>query len=365
MRIFIRADASKEIGTGHLMRCLSLSEELSLFCFNIVFVCREITEHLRKIVERKGFGILKLNCSYPAGSIEDAEQTIAQLVNEFGVLKDDWFIIDSYNIDFVWEREVKNSCCKMVVIDDLANRKHDCHVLIDTNLHENNQMKYDGLLLDSTVRLIGPEYSLLRNEFKEVLNSAVHYSSRSNIETIFVCFGGTDPTSETLRVVNVLHTMLKGSSLKVNVVVGESNTDKAVLQEICGESENLNLFVQPPSIARIMIESDLAICSGGSLTWERYCMGLPGLIITVADNQVSIALQCEQFGVDHYLGKSSEITELEISKALRNLLYDVVDLEGRRIKARSVVDGLGVSRVVKMLLKGWTDADESALAGTQ
>ncbi|CAH1223793.1 UDP-2,4-diacetamido-2,4,6-trideoxy-beta-L-altropyranose hydrolase [Paenibacillus sp. JJ-223] len=351
MRIFIRADASKSIGTGHLMRCLSLCEELSRYSESIIFLFKELTEYLKESIMKKGFRLLQLVSTYPSGSEEDAEQTIAQLFDKFGSVENDWIIIDNYCIDHVWERKVKALFRKTIIIDDLANREHDCDVLIDTNLHEGNETKYDGLLQNDTLKLLGPKYALLRSEFKETIKNIDFFEYKSKVERIFVCFGGTDPTSETLKVVNVLSSLATRKNFIVNIVVGESNTDIKLIDKKCDEIEKFNLFVQPKSIAAIMGDSDIAICSGGSLTWERYCMGLPGLIVTVAENQVSIAKQCERIGIDNYLGKSSEITETSLLECIEGTLNEEFGIIERKNKARSIVDGLGVTRVANILFE--------------
>lgn len=357
-RVFVRADASASLGTGHIIRCLSLCNELENFVEEIIFVYYTLTDFLKEEIKRRKYTLEKVDSDYPSGSLENAEDLIQKVSNIKGTTQDDLLIIDHYEIGEIWENKVNPFFKKIVVIDDLANRSHYCDFLLDTNFHEMNEKRYLTLLPSNTVKLFGPKYSLLREEFRTLRYSEeFRINKNPNEIRIFVCFGGTDPTQETLKVLQVLDDVKGIKNVKkfsVVTVMGASNPMIEQVKEQYGNKENFKILVQPDSIGKEMLKSDLGICSGGSLTWERYCMGLPALSIAVAKNQVQIAEYGELLGIDEYLGESSSVSSTELKERLLKIMNYTSDVwTSRSEKAIKIVDGLGVKRVCdRIRMKG-------------
>ena len=217
MRIVFRVDASNRIGTGHVMRCLTLANELKLNDVDVEFVTRETEENLSDFISSKGYKvhILKPNgttneeyCFHSAwlesSWQNDVEETISVTQGA------DWLIVDHYAIDERWEKKIRPHVKKIMLIDDLADRKHDCDLLLDQNYYQDMQTRYDGLC--SAQKLLGPNYALLRPEFKE-LRKAI--KPRSEIRRILISFGGVDADDYTLKSLE----QLKDFAGEVDVVV--------------------------------------------------------------------------------------------------------------------------------------------------
>jgi UDP-2,4-diacetamido-2,4,6-trideoxy-beta-L-altropyranose hydrolase len=188
-KILIRTDASVQIGTGHVMRCLTLADELRGRGAEVIFVCREFDGNLCGYIEEKGYIVHRLPVS---DATEQGDQNIeiglkhtawlgadcqtdVEQVEE--IIKDlesppDWLVVDHYALDERWEECLRSYCKKIMVIDDLADRPHNCDLLLDQNFYENLESRYDGLVPPQCKKFLGPKYALLRPEFRESVPSA-------------------------------------------------------------------------------------------------------------------------------------------------------------------------------------------------
>ncbi len=351
MRIFIRADASERIGTGHVMRCLTLADQIIKHNSKIefVFLYRTMPEHLHKVIINKNFVSLKIQSFYEVGSLEDAGYVVDKIATHFKICESDWLIIDHYQIDSIWESAMGKLIRNILVIDDLANRMHQCTVLLDSNLYANYESRYDQRVPHTTLQLLGPKFALLREEFLLTRNSLPQRDS-GTIQNVLICFGGTDPTNETFKVLSALEPLLNGLfKFTITTVVGKANSNVNQIQNMCESIPGALLLVQPESMAMEMAKSDLAICSGGTLTWERYCMGLPGVTIAVADNQIEVAKTGHDMGIDLFLGESKSVLEKDIRSAFLKLLNDSERVRKASKLAMDVIDGRGTGRVAQLL----------------
>ncbi|WP_340005373.1 UDP-2,4-diacetamido-2,4,6-trideoxy-beta-L-altropyranose hydrolase [Paenibacillus sp. FSL K6-0276] len=347
MRYFIRADASEHLGTGHIMRCLSLSVELIRKKHTVVFVCRLLHPYLRILITNQGCDILEIESKEPVGSTEESEYVVSLIKKEYAINQTDWIIVDHYSISYSYESILRNLFSNILVIDDLADRRHDCDMLLDTNLNNGNE-KYNKLVASSVTQLIGPKYALLRQEFLDE-RSNINDKFPEHIQSIFVCFGGTDPSNETLKTIKALEPVLNDIT-KVKIVLGRTNPHVEELINLFENNSKLEFLIQPSSIAQEMVSCDMAICAGGSMTWERYCMGLPAIVIAIADNQIEVANYGQSIGIDKYIGVSSLVTEADITRSIRQLVHPATWLREARELAMESVDGNGVSRVVNYLI---------------
>ncbi|MNW44050.1 UDP-2,4-diacetamido-2,4,6-trideoxy-beta-L-altropyranose hydrolase [compost metagenome] len=352
MRVFIRADASEVIGTGHVVRCLTLADELIKHTKEIVFIYRQMPDHLVACIKNKGFSLLKCSFNYKVGSIEDAQDTALLIQSQYKITIEDWLIVDHYSIDHVWESIIEKMIKNLMVIDDLANRKHECKLLLDTSLCDHPEHRYFGLVSPSTKQLLGPKYALLRDEFIKVRSHMTSrtYNSMNNIN-ILVCFGGTDPTNETWKVINSLTPLvINDNKYEITVILGQANPNIQNIQENCNTLESIKVLVQPPSMALEMFKADIAICGGGTMTWERYCMGLPALVIAIAANQIGIAEQGEKWKLDKYLGESKFVSDELIRNELEVALRSPQKLKSSSYIAMELVDGKGATRIADILI---------------
>ncbi|HEK9103241.1 UDP-2,4-diacetamido-2,4,6-trideoxy-beta-L-altropyranose hydrolase [Bacillus cereus] len=359
MSIFIRVDASIEIGTGHVMRCLTLAEELKNRGHQVAFISRELNGHMCNFIKSKGYTVYMLpkmklvnnNCNtahahWLQTSWEiDAQQTINIISQNISPV--DWLIVDHYALDKKWEEKLKEFTQYIMVIDDLADRLHMCDVLLDQNYYTNIDQRYTKLLPKNCIKLLGPKYALLRTEF---LKERKNVRKRTgNLKTVLIFFGGSDPTNETSKVIKTLEA-LDCTQLLIHVVVGQANPQKDFIQNLCKKHSNMTFHYNIDYMSRLMNEADLAICAGGSTTWERYCLGLPALLISVAYNQIEICKAVGNLGIDFYIGNSEKIYEKDICNAIEIVRSGNFNLEVSSKKALEIVDGFGKTRVVSEIL---------------
>lgn len=354
MRIFIRADASEIIGTGHVMRCLTLANQITRHhsYIDVIFIYSSMPDHLHEVITDKNYVGINIQSSYEIGSLEDAGYVADKLATKFIINESDWLIIDHYQIDSTWESVLGKLIANILVIDDLANRMHRCNVLLDPNLYDNYETRYDELVPQNTLKLLGPKFTLLREEFSLTRNSQLHRET-SAIQRILICFGGTDPTNETIKVLAAIEPLLIGSfNFEVTVIAGKANPNISAIRAKCEKTPGTELLIQPESMALEMAKSDLAICSGGTLTWERYCMGLPAVTIAIADNQIQVAKTGQDMGIDLFLGESKAVLEKDIRSGLFKLLNDTEHVRKASKLAMEVIDGRGTERVAELLFPG-------------
>jgi UDP-2,4-diacetamido-2,4,6-trideoxy-beta-L-altropyranose hydrolase len=356
--IVFRVDSSVRIGSGHLMRCRTLAEELKQRGAEVHFICRRHSGNLIELL-RETFPLHELppppvdtqNASdedYAAwlgvSQVQDAADTIAALQGE----RPDWLIVDHYSLDKSWETALRPHIGRIMVIDDLANRAHDCDLLLDQNLYADMETRYTDLVPSHCQLLLGPKYALLRPEFREARKNL--RTRDGTVKRILVFFGGTDPTNETAKVIQALK--LLELDCTVDVVVGGSNPHKARIKQACADLGHFNYHEQINNMAELMAQADLAIGAGGSATWERCCLGVPTLVTAIAENQKKIceALHAKEavYFTTNNIELSQELIEYLLGKTdlLKHIAYSASALTDGRGSARvaaSVVDVLQIT----------------------
>ncbi|MFC1831313.1 UDP-2,4-diacetamido-2,4,6-trideoxy-beta-L-altropyranose hydrolase [Thermodesulfobacteriota bacterium] len=348
--VAIRADASSKIGTGHFMRCFALAEFLKQQDIRVCFVSRELPKHLMSMLKSRNFEIASLDNTDNSSTTDnldhshwlgasqeyDAQATI-ELLSDTNW---DWLIIDHYAIDFHWESLLRDSVDKIFVIDDIADRKHDCDILLDQNFYSNMESRYIGKVPEHCRLMLGPNYALLREEFRKLRKQT--NPRRGPIKRILVFFGGVDFHNFTGLTIQILSN-IDSYDIHVDVVIGEQHPCSNEILTACLQ-HGFHCHVQTNRMAKLMASSDLSIGAGGSASWERCCLGLPALIASVADNQIDIALSLEKIGASIYLGSRKQATKIRIQNCIMDLLNDRQKLEVLSKEAYALVDGRGVHR---------------------
>lgn len=320
MLAVIRADASTSIGSGHVMRCLTLAHRLKKEKnVKVVFVMRVLPGNLISVVEKQGFEVLKLPPANQKYSLNgyglwltvpmdvDAQQTIEILqhyLQEHGCDVVDRLIVDSYALDERWEQALRPYCKEIMVIDDLANRRHDCDILLDQNFYLNKDVRYAGLVPEHCKMLLGPEHALLREEFYEAKK---HLRKRDcTIKNILVFYGGSDLTNETEKAIKALVQLHdEGYNFTVDIITGVSNSRREKIKKICSKYHFFHYYCQVSNMGEFMNKADLMLGAGGSTTWERLYMELPALVTAVAENQVKCCEECGKAGLIDYVGPAN------------------------------------------------------------
>ena len=356
MKIVVRADASLTMGSGHIMRCLTLADGLKQQGHDISFICRQHDGHLADLIGQKGFAVQLLAKSKTADFIKQhvhSEWLGASESDDFAeckpilqALKPDWLIIDHYAIGKNWEQQAKRLLpnLKILAIDDLADRTHDCEILLDQNFGRKNE-DYQPLVPSDCQRLLGTRYTLLRDEFASW--RAMSLNRRKSVQppnNILVNLGGVDNDNVTLKILQSLNTFVQQSTqaFNVTVVMGKTAPHIVRIQDFAKQANfPCHVIVNANNMAELMANADLAIGAAGSTTWERCCLGLPMVLIVLADNQQVIAKALADKNVVKVVTDMAALDE-----QLPRLLSEIAD-NYKKFSRQSakLVDGQGAKRV--------------------
>ena len=346
MQVVFRTDSSTQIGSGHLMRCLTLATALREKGANCAFICRSHPNNLTSLVRQKGFTVYELpQGTEPRSSDDlgvplevDAQQTQA-ILGELGLV--DWLVVDHYGIDASWEQSLRPWVKRIFVIDDLANRPHDCDVLLDQN-YTPQQNRYDGLVPPQCSLLLGPQYALLRSEFIAA-REKLEREGRPPFDPrkVLVFFGGVDANNHTTKALEILYSM---GEFAPEVVIGAGcpHQDQVMVQ--MKHFPEGQLHVQTDKMAEIMLRCSWYFGAGGSVTWERMCLGLTGIILPITGDQVEFSEALHQEGLQRRL---NSLCLEEVKAAYTDFVCPQVSRLSQRCS--QLVPGHGVSLVVDKL----------------
>lgn len=404
MRIVIRVDSSHEIGTGHVMRCLSLANGLRQMsatslkrgksagsATEVIFCCRDLTGNINSVIVQGGFKLIVVGSSsedasvvreghdaisvgskeestsnqsmyshwLPVSEEKDAEEFIASID---GTLDEEVFqnrskidilIVDHYGLALAWEKKVRSYCEKLIVIDDLV-RSHDPDVLIDqTYMREPDE--YHSVNDFSGQVLAGTDFAMLRPEFNQIregVDWGVLFNQydiqKSEQHRLLIAMGGVDSPNATLRVLEALSKAELSWVREIDVVLSEAAPHYDQVRRFVGELERASPAVRLISftkdMAKLMKSASIAIGAPGTTTWERACMGLPSILIPIAENQLGIASIFKKADISKIINLEDIATLLLPSlKSIRN------DWANNSRKNLKVCDGLGVGRICQFL----------------
>lgn len=343
LQIAFRLDASFDIGTGHLMRCLTLATQLRALGVKVAFIVREAKGDRSDYIEQvSGFPLYRIPKNLPKDWQADAQWVMKQLETTV-----DWLVVDHYGLDREWETTLRNRARRIMVIDDLANRHHDCDLLLDQNFYENFERRYENLIPDSSNTFLGPRYALLRPEFETWRRRLEPRDGL--VKKILISYGGSDPTGETLKALNALKPLVH-TGLEVSVVIGGANPRNQDIKAMAAGMQNTTVYLHVDNMAELMARADLALGACGSTTWERCSLGLPSMITTVADNQLEAARYLEKHHYHYYLGHFDSVTPEAISTKLSEIPESQDAYLEQSQKCYALVDGIGTQRVSEALL---------------
>jgi UDP-2,4-diacetamido-2,4,6-trideoxy-beta-L-altropyranose hydrolase len=354
MKIAFRVDASPLIGTGHLVRCLTLANALSAAGAEIRVVCRHITDSMAQLVRGMGHALVILPYSavpsdgrphaawLGTSEAEDARATTKALADYSW----DWLVVDHYALSAEWEHALRPLARRVLAIDDLADRRHACDTLLDQNLQPDNGNRYGELLPPRCRTLLGPTYALLRPEFR----TAVSRDRPSETCRLNIFFGGIDAAGMTLRALNELASSLTGG-IAADVVVGQDSPHLSAIRARCAELK-ATLHVQSGEMARLFAAADIGVGAGGATSWERCRVGLPTVVVSVAENQRSGCQALHDRGAIIWLGAVSALRPGSIRDAMGTLAGDAAARLEMARRGQILVDGRGTERVMLHMMRG-------------
>lgn len=345
IKTIIRSDASIFIGSGHIMRCLVLADAMVKSGHDVIFACRVQEGNLINYIESKGFQVLHLpkassriipkhSADYQAW-LQVPWQSDAHEFIELVVVAD-LVITDHYAIDSLWQGLVKKSLgCAILAIDDL-NRTHDCDLIVDQNLWPDIATRYQG---SPGFKLLGPKYALLKESFRELKNQVIPPKNQ-----VLAFFGGSDLTMECMK---LLKAALNESPLPFHLKIVAGRSNKAY-RELLSMSASTDISVEKfiDNFDLELKQSNYVIGASGVSNWERFCLGIPSSIVSVADNQKALSQYLSDIGSVRYLGDSDDTSINSYVDELRYLASYWPNVTPMKPIS---VDGLGISRIVKKI----------------
>jgi UDP-2,4-diacetamido-2,4,6-trideoxy-beta-L-altropyranose hydrolase len=328
-----RADASPEIGGGHVMRCLTLADALSERGWRCGFACNEETLSVTPALAAS---------SHPARAPED--------LNAAWPEDCDLLVVDHYGLAETFEGPCRPWAKRILTIDDLADRSHDCDILLDQTFGRRPE-DYDGLVPSNCLILTGSTYALLRPQFAEARPAALSRRRKNKKNaplSILVAMGGSDPDNVTSLVLEGLK--ISGIAASVEVVLGPAAPYlEAVRAQAASMRPPVRVRVGVNDMASLMADADLAIGAVGTTSWERCCLGLPSAVMVIADNQRLIGENLQQAGATLALGQLPDVDAQAIANAVSRLCADSDSLLRMSQAAAAICDGEGARRVSKIL----------------
>ena len=371
MKVAFRADASLQMGSGHVMRCLTLADALNAQGADCHFISREHPGHLLEVIRQRGHKVNSLvaHAQYAQAAIKnivnqtsilqqepahaawlgstwqtDAQETAAILAN----LQPDWLVVDHYALDKRWEEALAPHYRKLLVIDDLADRPHRCDMLLDQNLGRQPE-HYARWVPAHCQVLTGPQYALLRPEFAALrLYSLQRRQAQPALRQLLITMGGVDQPNATGQVLQALKTCALPANCCITVVMGLTAPWLQNVQELSAQMPwPTEVVVNVSDMAQRMADSDLAIGAAGSTSWERCCLGLPTLMVVLADNQQDGAQALETAHAARLIGAVSDIAT-QLPQAIPELIDSKHQLP-MSLAASAITDGQGVEKILQTM----------------
>jgi UDP-2,4-diacetamido-2,4,6-trideoxy-beta-L-altropyranose hydrolase len=340
MKVLIRTDASPQIGSGHLVRCLTLADALAARGAHVELACKALPPALAMEAQTHSAQL-----RYLPDSLDDAADAAA-LIAAVGNATFDWLVIDHYRLGLTFEHQAGQVARRRMVIDDLA-RPHDADILLDQNLLPNAAARYAGKVPAHCQMLLGPQYALLRQPFMAARRTLP--PSRGPLRRVLVFYGGVDAGNETAKALAALADE-QFADLAVDIVLGGANPHIAALQAAHGVRAQWQFHVQTQDMAGLMARADLFLGAGGTVQLERFCLGLPGIVTAVADNQVEAAQWAQKCGLADYLGSAKDVDPAKVSVALRRWKYTSHEAWNLICKKISSLEVGGSDAVAQLLL---------------
>lgn len=358
MKIVFRTDASIQIGTGHVMRCLTLADALRLEGADCIFICRAHTGNLLDLIRQHGHQVVELNYRESINTPSTTPVHAAWLGSDWatdasdtqkaiGSQPVDWLVADHYALDQRWEQSVRSYCQRLMVIDDLADRPHDCDLLLDQNLGRIAE-DYKQLIPSTATVLIGPRYALLRPEFSALREESLARRAKPQLKHILITMGGVDKTNATGEVLNALRHSVLPQRLRITVVMGRHapwlEHVKATAQGMPYPTE---VLVNVNHMAQLMTDSDLVIGAAGGTAWERCSLGIPSLVTPMAENQREGTEALQKSGATLTFHSSHDIPTLIESSLLSGKQPRL--LKQLSVAAAAITNGNGAALVIQKL----------------
>lgn len=365
MNVTFRCDSSISIGIGHVMRCLTLANALKIQGVKCSFICRRHEGNIISLIEKQGFIVYQLTSNSvfhrpysKSGHLSwlgiSQEQDAKECTFILNQIKPDWLIIDHYALDSTWEKTLRPYCKKIMVLDDLADRNHECDLLLDQSIGR-QQSDYRNYLPLKTKLLLAPKYLLLRKPFLDTALKSKESRPRKVIKNVFISMGGMDNHNYISQILLAIIDLHKESPISVNIII---SSQAPHINEIHSLQKQLPFHINiydkcvAEDLADFMMKADIAISASGFTSYELVCMHVPTLLIPLSDIQYKVAKELVKFAPVYILDFKTKNIENEIKRKV----FSIVKLTEfyKDIKNQShecfYIDGKGLQRVIQCLM---------------
>lgn len=335
MNVAFRVDASSDIGIGHLMRCLALSEELTRKGHDCYFLSKIENDELINKIEKNN---IHYQINSNATLLED-NKTLVKFAKEKDI---DWIVTDHYGINTEYIKEIKQNNFKVLSVDDNAQIHYYSDIVLNQNI---GSEKLNFSAEKYTKFILGAKYAIIRDELLIKKNK----KEGNEVKKILIMLGGTDKDNLILK---ILKTLKSCRNLEFLVVIGPLNPHYDKIKNFI-ESENLKarIIKSPENMADLYLESDIAISAGGTSCYELSYFGIPNLIISVADNQLTISNEFDKQNISIYLGEKEKLSSEDLKNKFKELIDDSVLRKKLSENGKKLVDGKGKQRIVELMEK--------------
>lgn len=334
----IITNASIVVGGGHVRRCRVLADALISQGWNITFAVPKEASLVHPMLSR----YTTVQTDFQRSDFNASE--LARWL--FGVLPGgcDLLVVDHYDLDAIFEFACRPWVKRILVIDDLANRMHDCNWLVDQTPGR-RPADYAPLLSPGCSLMLGPEYALLDARFRSGRDMR---SERDRVRRVLVSFGSTDPGGLTALALQGLKQ--SGLDVEIDIVLGSSSPNlESVKCAAAGLGGRAKVHVDVEDMASLVAAADLAVGAGGVSALERCCLGVPSVVLVVAENQRGNVEGLERAGAAISFGAGSAVNPQALGSALRELAFDPARRRSMSDAGRELCDALGPDRVMNAL----------------
>ena len=339
-KIFIRADSTLQMGTGHIMRCIAFGQWGKSQGDQIIFLSRCQSDQLRQRIVDEGFELIPISAPHPDPS--DLEKTIAVLAAD-GLQH--WIIVDGYHFSAQYQKTIRDTGHKLLMIDDMVNHaSYHANILLNQSIHAPG-LEYH--VDPDTIQLLGSRYVLLRQEFLK--RRDVKKKVPDMATCILVTLEGADSDNVTLKVVQALN-LLKQSRLRVKIIVGPANPYINSLQrELDKSAFQYELLSSVSDMTRCMAWADMAVSAAGATCWELCYMGVPFLTVILSENQAPIAAGLEKEGIAINMGWHQDMTASDLADRIFELMDNTSKRRAMKDAAQKLIDGQGPQRIYDLI----------------
>ncbi len=337
LKLILRADSFTGLGTGHVMRCLSLGQAFRDIGGDVLFITYCESKDLLNRLKQEGFEVLSSSHPHPHKASLDLTKDV--LKSNTGA----WVVVDGVHFDIDYHLFIKQRKGRLLIIDDMARLKSYCgDIILNQNLHAFDlEYNHDR----KTTLLSGPKYAILRREFTDLQSYPKEIPPRAR--KILITLGGMDDKNRTQK---VLASLVDISDIEIDVVIGSAFKHlKSIKDYIDASGMKASIVKNVTEMSKLMASADLAISSGGTTVWELAFMGAPAIIGEIAEIEEYLVRGLKKRGLFECIGPFDSISTKELSEVVLNLINDIKARSSMSVTGQRVVDGGGCKRVLEII----------------